>query len=56
MFDETNQEPESKKNRRSSSAQSPRTRAPRAASASRHARKATGFQGSHRRRNKHWSW
>jgi hypothetical protein len=53
MFEELNQDFEPKKNRH---VPSPRTRSPRAARTARQLRKATGFQGAHRRRNKHWSW
>jgi len=33
-----------------------RTRTPKSTRSTRFQKKTTGFGGSHRRRNKHWSW
>ena len=53
MNDELPSNDEPKKNRRPAEL---KTRAPRASSASRYSKKVNGFNGSHRRRNKHWNW
>jgi hypothetical protein len=54
MNDETDLQAESRRSRLTISA---RPKTPRAARTGRNKKKvATGFGGSHQRRNKHWSW